>query len=124
MIRISNRVHPEVGCSSLSGRPPSPISSPVDARNAPQYQWRFSLGPCNHSRFAFDSSRSLSVRPRAVDPLLAGASEDVYLELLTCAMTRELNKRAKLPNYNTIDDAVNLIRASNRILILTGAGIS
>ena len=32
--------------------------------------------------------------------------------------------REKLPQYNTIDDAVDLIKVSKRILILTGAGIS
>jgi len=32
--------------------------------------------------------------------------------------------RDKLTQYNTISDAVQLIKASNRIVILTGAGIS
>jgi hypothetical protein len=32
--------------------------------------------------------------------------------------------RDKLGQYNTISDAVNLIRSSRRIVILTGAGIS
>ncbi|KAJ7155395.1 SIR2-domain-containing protein [Mycena crocata] len=35
-----------------------------------------------------------------------------------------LRLRDKLPDYNTVDDAVRLIRNSRRILILTGAGIS
>jgi hypothetical protein len=35
-----------------------------------------------------------------------------------------LRQRDKLPQHNTIDDAVELIRKSQRILILTGAGIS
>lgn len=35
-----------------------------------------------------------------------------------------LSLRDKLPAYNTISDAVNLIRNSERIVILTGAGIS
>jgi NAD-dependent SIR2 family protein deacetylase len=35
-----------------------------------------------------------------------------------------LSRREKLAEYNTIDDAANLIRKSKRIVILTGAGIS
>ena len=35
-----------------------------------------------------------------------------------------LRNRDKLPQYNTIADAVQLIQQSRRILILTGAGIS
>lgn len=35
-----------------------------------------------------------------------------------------LRLRERLPNYNTIADAVSLIRQSHRIVILTGAGIS
>lgn len=35
-----------------------------------------------------------------------------------------LRQRDKLPQHNTIDDAVELIQKSKHILILTGAGIS
>ena len=35
-----------------------------------------------------------------------------------------LRQRDKLPQHNTIDNAVELIQKSQRILILTGAGIS
>lgn len=35
-----------------------------------------------------------------------------------------LRNREKLEEYNTVDDAVELIRNSKRILILTGAGVS
>ena len=38
--------------------------------------------------------------------------------------TTRLESREKLPQYNTIDDAVRLIRERKRILVLTGAGIS
>ncbi len=40
------------------------------------------------------------------------------------SFTYRLRNRDKLPEYNTIKDAVDLIRNSKRILILTGAGIS
>lgn len=35
-----------------------------------------------------------------------------------------LQMRDRLTQYNTVDDAVELIRKSQRILVLTGAGIS
>lgn len=46
------------------------------------------------------------------------------LYFLKVVLSRELRLRDKLGQYNTISDAVNLIRSSRRILILTGAGIS
>ena len=38
-------------------------------------------------------------------------------------MQRELEKRAKLPQYNTIEDAVALLKKSRNIIVLTGAGV-
>jgi len=38
-------------------------------------------------------------------------------------ITRELDKRRKLPQYNSIDDAVALLKKSKNIIILTGAGV-
>lgn len=35
-----------------------------------------------------------------------------------------MSKRIKLPQFNTIDDAVELIQRSHNIIVLTGAGIS
>ncbi|EIN09435.1 SIR2-domain-containing protein [Punctularia strigosozonata HHB-11173 SS5] len=46
------------------------------------------------------------------------------LFFLKVALSRQLSRRDKLPAYNTVDDAVNLLRNSKRIIILTGAGIS
>ena len=46
------------------------------------------------------------------------------LFFLRVALSRELRMREKLPQYNTIDDAANLIKGAQRIMILTGAGIS
>ncbi|KAK7060820.1 NAD-dependent histone deacetylase sir2 [Paramarasmius palmivorus] len=43
---------------------------------------------------------------------------------LRVAMFRELRLRERLSQYSTIDHAVDLIRKSQRIIILTGAGIS
>ncbi|KZP30481.1 DHS-like NAD/FAD-binding domain-containing protein [Athelia psychrophila] len=43
---------------------------------------------------------------------------------LKVILSRELHMREKLTDYNTVADVVNLIRKSQRIVILTGAGIS
>lgn len=44
--------------------------------------------------------------------------------MLSLALSRELSKRAKLSKYNSIDDAVELLKTSKNIIVLTGAGIS
>ncbi|KAK1776756.1 DHS-like NAD/FAD-binding domain-containing protein [Copromyces sp. CBS 386.78] len=64
---------------------------------------------------------AFGIRPPA---FLEGAGDDAYFSLLTLAMTREIQKRAKLMKYNTIDDAVELLKRSKNIIVLTGAGIS
>jgi hypothetical protein len=45
-----------------------------------------------------------------------------FVELLRVAMDAELSRRRKLDYVNTIDDVVNLIKSSERIIILAGAG--
>jgi NAD-dependent histone deacetylase SIR2 len=44
--------------------------------------------------------------------------------VLGLAMIRELNKRQRLPQYKTIDDAAKLLNEANNILVVTGAGVS
>ncbi|TDL24093.1 SIR2-domain-containing protein [Rickenella mellea] len=46
------------------------------------------------------------------------------LPLLKVALVRVLRSRQRLPQYGTIDDALQLLRNSKRIIVLTGAGIS
>ena len=48
----------------------------------------------------------------------------VFLRGLKLTSRHRLQKREKLPLYNTVDDAVELIEKSRNIVILTGAGIS
>lgn len=55
---------------------------------------------------------------------LEGQPDDSYYGFLSLAISRELSKRIKLPQYNTIDDAVNLLKKSRNVIVLTGAGIS
>lgn len=55
---------------------------------------------------------------------LEGSDDEGYYSLLSLAITRELSKRAKLPYYNSVGDAVDLIKRCSNIVLLTGAGIS
>ncbi|KAI0766676.1 DHS-like NAD/FAD-binding domain-containing protein [Trametes elegans] len=57
-------------------------------------------------------------------PELRHKQPRTLMYLLRVALSRELESRERLLTYNTIDDAVHLIQRSQRILILTGAGIS
>ncbi|KZP01595.1 SIR2-domain-containing protein [Calocera viscosa TUFC12733] len=56
--------------------------------------------------------------------LRAQITEEDYLTLLKQAISRTLRDRERLVQYETIDDAVRLIREAKKILVLTGAGIS
>ncbi|PFH51016.1 hypothetical protein AMATHDRAFT_143556 [Amanita thiersii Skay4041] len=57
-------------------------------------------------------------------PELQNKRLTTLLYFLKVVLSHQLRLRDKLQDYNTIDDAIQLIRKSNRILILTGAGIS
>ncbi|KAG5641798.1 hypothetical protein DXG03_004184 [Asterophora parasitica] len=57
-------------------------------------------------------------------PELQKKKPTTLLYFLKVSLSRELRLRDRLTQYNTISDAVNLIRTSRRIIILTGAGIS
>ncbi|KAL2144863.1 hypothetical protein VTI28DRAFT_8423 [Corynascus sepedonium] len=64
---------------------------------------------------------AFGIRPPS---FLEGADDEAYYSLLSLALSRELSKRAKLSKYNSIDDAVELLKTSKNIIVLTGAGIS
>ncbi|KAL5598592.1 hypothetical protein BROUX41_003482 [Berkeleyomyces rouxiae] len=53
---------------------------------------------------------------------------DAYISAIThllgAAMNRELSRRVKLDEHNTVDDAADLIAKSRNIIVVTGAGIS
>lgn len=47
-----------------------------------------------------------------------------YYRLLGVSIQKEIQKRQKLPQYNTIDDAVQLLKDRKNVIVITGAGIS
>ncbi|KAI0004421.1 SIR2-domain-containing protein [Xylariaceae sp. FL0662B] len=87
------------------------------------------IGPADFCRVTVQSGAitakklltAFGIRPPA---FLEGFPDESYFGLLTLALSRELAKRAKLMKYNTIDDAVNLLKTSRNVVVLTGAGIS
>lgn len=64
---------------------------------------------------------AFGVRP---PPYLEGEPDERYYKFLSLAISRELSKRVKLRQHNSVDDAVSLIKNSKNIIVLTGAGIS
>lgn len=64
---------------------------------------------------------AFGIRPPA---FLEGEPDEEYYELLSMILHKELSKRCKLPQYNTVDDVVSLIQGAKNIIVLTGAGIS
>jgi len=56
--------------------------------------------------------------------LRAQITEEDCIALLKQAISRVLRDRERLVQYETIDDAVRLIKDAKKILVLTGAGIS
>lgn len=54
---------------------------------------------------------------------LDDAPDEAFHPLLAIAISREFSRRPKLPQYNTIDDAVKLLKESKNIVVLTGAGV-
>jgi NAD-dependent histone deacetylase SIR2 len=59
-----------------------------------------------------------------IPTFMEGLPDDGYYQLLGLAINRELNKRPRLEQYKTIDDAAMLLRKSSNIMVITGAGIS
>ncbi|KAK9468802.1 DHS-like NAD/FAD-binding domain-containing protein [Lipomyces arxii] len=64
---------------------------------------------------------ALRVKVPAVLELVEG---EALAPLLSLAISRELSRRDPLPDVSTLDDVVEVIKKSNKIVLLTGAGIS
>lgn len=59
-----------------------------------------------------------------IPKFLENAPDEHFYQLLGLAINRELNKRPRLLQYKTIDDAAKLLRERKNIMVITGAGIS
>ncbi|PWZ01010.1 SIR2-domain-containing protein [Testicularia cyperi] len=60
--------------------------------------------------------------PRAIRD--GDAPVEILLPILKTALSRILRRREKLPEHNTVEDALTLLRKSRRVVVLSGAGIS
>lgn len=58
------------------------------------------------------------------DSVIPDHLDQLTLWKIILNMVSEPPRRKKLPNINTLDDVVDLIRTSRKIIILTGAGVS
>jgi len=107
---------------------PDPDTCTPDEAVLLRHQLRH-LGPGEFARRNVDSGRytakkllsAFGMRP---PPFLEGSPDEAYYSLLSLAFKRELDKRAKLTRFNTVEDAVELLSRSKNIICLTGAGIS
>jgi len=52
-----------------------------------------------------------------------GREDGSYYRLLGLALLRESSYRKKLPQFNNIDDAVQLLQTCKNIMVITGAGV-
>ena len=59
-----------------------------------------------------------------IPKFLEDAPDEHFYQLLGLAINRELNKRPRLEQYKTIDDAAKLLQERKHIMVITGAGIS
>lgn len=74
-----------------------------------------------HSMTAKKLCSAFGIHP---PPVFKGAPDSAYYPLLGLGIKRELSNRVKLEQWNTIDDAVFLLKKSRKIIVVTGAGIS
>jgi NAD-dependent histone deacetylase SIR2 len=56
--------------------------------------------------------------------LFRGRHDEAWYPVLGKLMERELRSRQKLSKYNTVDDAVALLKKAKNVMVITGAGIS
>lgn len=68
-------------------------------------------------------------RPTTMTYFLRVAMTHQWADIFSCCLTSltifaSIRQRDRLPEYNSIPKAIELIKKSQRILILTGAGIS
>lgn len=58
------------------------------------------------------------------DTVIPADMEEITIWKLVVGMLTDPKKRDKLPDFNTLEDAVRLIKECKNIMVLTGAGVS
>eukprot|EP00833_Pecoramyces_ruminatium_P005945 jgi/Orpsp1_1/1179977/evm.model.c7180000071668.1 len=76
-------------------------------------------------KYGYYSARSLiALFDVELPPQLDSYKNFELIPLLKIIMARFNRRRQKLKTVNTIDDVINLLKKSNNIIVLTGAGVS
>lgn len=91
--------------------------------------WIAAPAPSKSDNFACaaDTLARVASSPADIQPASLRDPATPNLALLPftkLALLRILRRREKLPQYNSLSDAINLLRNAKNIIILSGAGIS
>lgn len=125
---VSHSLLPHPECSSTVLTPTD--SETCSADEARQLRQR--LHAVGASQFVMENITSEKMTARKlctafnvrIPRFLDDAPDESFYQLLGLAINRELNKRPRLEQYRTIDDAAQLLRERNNVMVITGAGIS
>lgn len=102
----------DISCAScisdMSGQDWKPISGPI--------AWI-------HQQMCSGTNPHDILQELIPDASIPSHLDNLTLWRLIVNMLSEPPRRKKLPQYNTINDVVDLIKRSNRIVVLTGAGV-
>lgn len=82
------------------------------------------LPPTASSEDILDLLTKLGFTPKNLPPLSDGENLLQLIKLLHTAMKRVRRLRSRLDNFYTLDQVLDQIRKSSKILVITGAGIS
>ena len=123
--------HSRYNCLTTMGRQLTPPDAETcTAEEARQLRQR--LHAVGASQFVMENITSEKMTARKlctafnvkIPRFLDDAPDESFYQLLGLAINRELNKRPRLDQYRTIDDAAKLLRERQNVMVITGAGIS
>merc|ERR1711963_161549 len=90
-------------------------------------EWKPTAGPfawVQNQMMRGTDPRDLLKDMISADSVIPDHLDQLTLWKIVLNMVAEPPRRKKLPNVNTLEDVVRLIRTSKRIIVLTGAGVS